>query len=127
MSKPEGPGVMRANMVLVWHAGQSGRWMIMMLSLVSRESSQRSVAGAYEGGCNHQRTAASLTLFHFAHLRKFNVSGRNQALPRVQNDCRSPSVENPAKVGPLRHLKTSNIDYLSRNAGGYDGCPYLTR
>ena len=27
-----GPGVTRANMVRVWHAGQSGRMMVMMLS-----------------------------------------------------------------------------------------------
>ena len=33
MPKPEGPGVVRASMVLVWHAGQSGRRMIMMLDL----------------------------------------------------------------------------------------------
>ena len=32
MSKPIGPGVTRANMVLVWHMGQSGRLMVMMLS-----------------------------------------------------------------------------------------------
>jgi hypothetical protein len=32
MSKPIGPGVTRANMVLVWHKGQSGRSMVMMLS-----------------------------------------------------------------------------------------------
>jgi len=33
MSKPQGPGVMRASIILVWHAGQSGRWMIIMLAL----------------------------------------------------------------------------------------------
>jgi hypothetical protein len=31
MSKPAGPAVMRANMVLAWRAGQRGRRMIMML------------------------------------------------------------------------------------------------
>src|ERR1044071_2640262 len=31
MSKPTGPGVTRTNLMLVWHAGQSGR-LIMMLS-----------------------------------------------------------------------------------------------
>ena len=33
MSKPAGPGVIRTNVVLVWHARQSGRIMIMMLRL----------------------------------------------------------------------------------------------
>jgi hypothetical protein len=33
ISKPEGPDVMRANMVLVWQAGQGGRRIIMMLAL----------------------------------------------------------------------------------------------
>ncbi len=32
MSKPTGPDVTRANTVRVWHSGQSGRLMIMMLS-----------------------------------------------------------------------------------------------
>jgi hypothetical protein len=32
MSKPIGPGVTRANLVLVWHKVQSGRRMFMMLS-----------------------------------------------------------------------------------------------
>jgi hypothetical protein len=34
MSKPIGPAVTRANLVLVWHMGQSGRLMIMMLRLL---------------------------------------------------------------------------------------------
>jgi len=33
MSKPAGPGVTRAGMALVWHAGQRGRGMLMMLAL----------------------------------------------------------------------------------------------
>jgi len=32
MSKPMGPGVIRASTVLVWHVGQIGRRMGMMLS-----------------------------------------------------------------------------------------------
>jgi len=31
--KPDGPGVISASMVLVWHAGQGGRRIIMMLAL----------------------------------------------------------------------------------------------
>ena len=33
ISKPDGPGVISASMVLVWHAGQGGRRIIMMLAL----------------------------------------------------------------------------------------------
>jgi hypothetical protein len=33
MSKPEGPGVMRASIVVIWHTGQGGRWINMMLRL----------------------------------------------------------------------------------------------
>jgi len=35
MSKPDGPGVIRASIVFVWQLGQSGRWMNMMLRLRS--------------------------------------------------------------------------------------------
>jgi hypothetical protein len=46
MSKPRGPGVIRANVVLVRHAGHSGRMMIMMLRLGSDGSvSELSVIG----------------------------------------------------------------------------------
>lgn len=33
MSKPDGPGVIRASIVIVWHLGQGGRRMIMMHAL----------------------------------------------------------------------------------------------
>jgi hypothetical protein len=33
ISKPDGPGVISASMVIVWHAGQGGRRIIMMLAL----------------------------------------------------------------------------------------------
>ncbi|KRR04263.1 hypothetical protein CP49_23880 [Bradyrhizobium valentinum] len=51
MSKPKRPDVIRANLVLVWHAGQSGRMMIMMLRLGSGGSvTELSVTGRYQGG-----------------------------------------------------------------------------
>ena len=31
--KPDGPGMIRASIVFVWHLGESGRWMNMMLRL----------------------------------------------------------------------------------------------
>src|SRR5450631_3215270 len=33
MSKPDGLGVMRASIVVIWHTGQGGRWVNMMLRL----------------------------------------------------------------------------------------------
>jgi hypothetical protein len=51
MSKPKGPGVMRASLVLVWHAGQSGRRMNMMFRLGSGKSiTELSVTDRYREG-----------------------------------------------------------------------------
>jgi hypothetical protein len=48
MSKPEVPGVTRASIVVVWHLGQSGRGMVMMLRLESGGSNTLSVTDGYQ-------------------------------------------------------------------------------
>jgi len=45
MPKPGGPGVTRASIVLVWHAGQRGREMIMTFALGSGGSTTLLVTG----------------------------------------------------------------------------------
>jgi hypothetical protein len=50
MSKPKRPGVIRANVVLVRHAGQSGRMMIMMLRLGFRRERYRTLSHRYLPG-----------------------------------------------------------------------------
>jgi len=44
MSKPMGPGVTRASTVLVWHVGQIGRRMGMMLSPLFRRERYRTLS-----------------------------------------------------------------------------------
>jgi hypothetical protein len=50
MSKPERPGVMRASIILAWHLGQGGRWMVMMRRLGSGGSAILSVTGSCRYG-----------------------------------------------------------------------------
>ena len=49
--KPDAPGVISASMVLVWHAGQGGRRIIMMLALDQGGSvTELSVTGRCRSG-----------------------------------------------------------------------------
>lgn len=73
MSKPEGPGVMRASMVLVWHAGQGGRRMIMMLRLGSGgsvQNSQSPVDAVMGGDATNMLFRVSKFLVNTAHFKK---------------------------------------------------------
>jgi len=76
MSKPMGPSVTRANTVLVWHVGQIGRRMGMMLSpLVQAGALQDSQSPVDTEGAVmvHRGTFAIPPLVNFAHFRKVNV------------------------------------------------------
>jgi len=37
MQKPAGPDVIRASIMLIWHLGHIGRWMVMELASIERE------------------------------------------------------------------------------------------
>src|SRR4029453_1079049 len=93
MSKPIEPGVTRANTVLAWQVGQSGRRkMIMMLSpLVQAGALQDSQSpvdteGAVMGPCG---TFAIPPLVNFAHFRKVNVLVEAKSIrrPPAQRPC----------------------------------------
>ena len=78
MSKPIGPGVTRANTVLAWQVGQSGRrGMIMMLSPLVQagalQNSQSPVDTEGDGDGSSVELLTFVPLFHFAHFRKVNV------------------------------------------------------
>jgi hypothetical protein len=95
MSKPEGPGVMRASMVLVWHAGQGGRKMIMMLRLGSGGSvTELSVTGRCRSGAVikqpwNLRTSNAVP---FCSLSKVNDLG-------LKSDHRAMDQTAPARRG----------------------------
>ena len=73
-----GPGVTRASTVLVWHVGQIGRRMGMMLSPLVQagalQNSQSPVDTRGGGDGISLEPFAIPPLFHFAHFRKVNAS-----------------------------------------------------
>jgi hypothetical protein len=78
MSKPSGPGVILANIVVASHFGQGGREIgNMMLRLKSGGSAtELSVAGNYLSiaAMQHNRTSETVLPVSIAHSRKFKVS-----------------------------------------------------
>ena len=95
MSKPIGPGVTRANTVRVWHVGQSGRRMVMMLSpsrsggSVTDSQSPEDTKGRWR---SQHGTLAVPRLVNFAHFRKID----NMQAPRLS--LRTLPCECPAWI-----------------------------
>jgi hypothetical protein len=50
MSKPEGPGVIRASIVVVWHSGQVGRGKVIIGLAFDQAGAQHSQLMDTEGG-----------------------------------------------------------------------------
>jgi hypothetical protein len=100
-----GPGVTRANLVLVWHAGQSGRLMIMMLRLLVQagalQNSQSPVDTEGAGDTASVGPFRVTPLVNFAHFRKVNTALVSQF---CASDGASLHKETPCEC-PLLRLK----------------------
>ena len=82
MSKPIGPGVTRANLVLVWHKGQSGRRMFMMLSpLVQAGALQNSQSPVDTEGDGDGASMGPLKFYHCSILLIFEKVNDSQRAP----------------------------------------------
>ena len=105
MSKPIGPGVQRANTVRVWHAGQSGRRIVMMLSpshsggSVTELSSHRELPRARRSG--QHATLSIPKLVNIAHPRKVNDSQRaSNCLTTLPGECHPNRRSAPRRWNP---------------------------
>jgi len=73
--KPDGPGMVRASMVLLWHEGQRGRRIIMTFALRQAEHDFQSSVEAVTGGdgiVSHGRVAAALPTELFRIVAKWD-------------------------------------------------------
>src|SRR6476620_2484397 len=88
MSKPMGPGVIRASTVLVWHVGQIGRRMGMMLSpLVQAGALQNSQSPVDTEGGGDEPTVEPPRSRRWSILLIFEkLIGRNPIKQATSND-----------------------------------------